>query len=184
MSARTNTAAVETAPVSSESHDLAVSQTGGAVAAQAPRRSRFSDEQIAAAKIDDTTTELPSLHDGVRPSPIGLSVEYWSPQDAGESKHCWVLGIEPREVVDMQTGEAKILECVLLIEQTPDQKILRFYNASKILVGTIREAANRGEIVMGSLLTPCAITYLGLRRCKNGNNAARWEVRPLVVAVQ
>ena len=158
-------------------------QTG--VATANTRAPRFSDEQIAAAAINDATSELPSIvGKHIKPSPIGLSVEYWSPEKEGETKHVWVLGIENREVIDMESGEAKLLECVLMVQHTDDSKLLRYYSASKILVGTIRSAIERGEIIPSTLLTPVAITYTGLKRTKSGRNAARWEVRPLIVAVQ
>jgi hypothetical protein len=164
--------------------EIAMAETATSEIAQLrpARQARFTAEQITQAHIHETS-ELPSLVE-TRAAPVPLSVEYWSPEKEGEFKRCWILGIEYMEVPDMQTGEIRELECVLLVEETPDGGKARYFNASKILVSNVKDAINRGEIVPRSILTPVQIAYLGLKRCKNGNNAARWQILPLIVASQ
>ena len=145
--------------------------------AQAPR---YSAEQVAAADISNQSS-LPSLVD-VPKHFIPLSIEYWSPQAEGEEKLVYVAGIDFRDVPNMETGEINSLECVLLLEQQGDT-LCRFISASKVLVGNIKDAINRGEIIPMTTLTPISIKFLGQK--KNRSNAKlsnRFQIIPLIVA--
>ena len=171
----------------SENTELTVSQPQStSVTTQQPTRAaRFTPEQIESAQIHDAMTEIPSIvGDHVKLSPLGLSDDYWSPEKEGETKHVWVIGIDPREIIDMETGEPKLVDCVRFAQHTDDGRVTRCHTASAILVSTIRSAIERGEIIPSTFLTPIAVTYTGLRRTKSGRNAARWDIRPIVVSVQ
>jgi hypothetical protein len=144
---------------------------------------RFTDEQIAASGLH-SDAELPALAEA-KAAPVPLSVEYWSPETEGESKRCWILGIEDREIADMETGELKQLESVLFVEQTAEGQIKRWFCASKILVANIKDAIQRGEIIPASRLTPVQIRYTGLaKNSRNAFKSKRFEILPLVVSIQ
>jgi hypothetical protein len=147
------------------------------------RMARFSPDQIAAARIDEAS-DLPSLVD-TKAAPVPLSVEYWSPENEGDSKRGWILGIEVLQVPDMETGEIKDMESVLFVEEGPDGKKSRYYNAGKVLVANVKDAINRGEIIPASILTPVQITYLGQKKNRsNSRLSKRFEILPLIVSQQ
>lgn len=154
-------------------------ETGVSATTSAPR---FTPEQIAGANIA-TQTSLPALTEAQKHF-VPLSVEYWSPQVEGEEKFVYVAGIDFHDVPNMETGEINSVECVLLLEQK-DDALCRFISASKVLVGNIKDAINRGEIVPMTVLTPVSIKYLGQK--KNRSNAKlsnRWQIIPLVISNQ
>jgi hypothetical protein len=170
----------ETAPAYATETSTALAERAQTTAAAAPRPSRFSAEQLAAAAISPDTV-LPSIQKADAAN-VPLQVEYWSPQEEGEAKRGWILGIEPQEVADMETGELKLLESLLFVEETADGKKARFFNASRTLVANVRAAINRGEIVPASLLTPVQITYRGVKKNRTNNyKSGKWEILPLVV---
>lgn len=144
--------------------------------------SRFSVAQIGEANIS-TQTALPKL-EAKNKGFIPLSVEYWSPTAEGEEKLVYVAGISFHDVPDMETGEINSIECVMLLEQQ-DDKLCRFISASKVLVGNIKDAIGRGDIVPMTTLTPVAITFVGKRKNRgNGRMSNRWQIIPLIVAEQ
>lgn len=142
-------------------------------------KTRFTPEQIAASNIANQPA-LPALNSEQKHF-VPLSVEYWSPQVEGEEKLVFVAGIDFHDVPDMETGEIRSVECVLLLEHK-DDTLCRFISASKVLVGNIKDAINRGEIIPMTVLTPVSIKYLGQK--KNRSNAKlsnRWQIVPLIV---
>lgn len=144
---------------------------------------RFTPEQIQAAVINETT-DLPSLSQ-TRAAPVPLSVEYWSPEHEGDTKRGWIIGIVPMEVPDMETGEIRDLESVLLVEECEDGNKRRWFNASRVLVGNVKDAIRRGEIVPASILTPVQIVYRGQKKNRSNQRLSkRWDILPLIVAQQ
>lgn len=87
---------------------------------------------------------------------IPLSIEYWSPQAEDEEKLVYVAGVSFHDVPDMETAEIRSVECVLLLEQQGDT-LCRFISASRVLVGNIKDAIIRGDIVPMTTLTPVSI---------------------------
>ncbi|MBS3953667.1 MAG: hypothetical protein KGZ88_12025 [Methylomicrobium sp.] len=154
------------------SNDIAVKAENTAVA------TRHSAAKIADAHLDKQS-QLPSLTDAKRHF-MPMTVEYWSPEKEGEEKLVFIAGVEHHEVPDMETGEIKSIECVLMLENQGD-KLVRYISASRILVGNIKEAIRRTEIVPMTTLTPVSIKYLGLKKTKSGKNAARWQILPLII---
>jgi hypothetical protein len=152
------------------------SEVSTSVRAQAPR---FTNEQIAAASLH-SDADLPALAEA-KVAPVPLSVEYWSPEVEGETKRCWILGIEDREIADMETGELKEIESVLFVEQTDTGQIKRWFCACKILVANIADAIERGEIIPASRLTPVQIKYTGMvKNSRNAFKSKRFEILPIV----
>ena len=152
------------------------------VATPTTKAPRYSAEQVAAANIGNQT-DLPALAEAPKHF-IPLSVEYWSPQDEGEEKLVYVAGVDFHDVPDMETGEIKSIECVLLLEQQ-DNTLCRFISASRVLVGNIKDAITRGDIIPMTTLTPVSITFMGQK--KNRSNAKlsnRWKIVPIIVGVQ
>lgn len=162
--------------------ELEVQSQATAVGAASRSAARWAPDQVEAANLD-TAQSLPSLENATA-HPAPLSIAYWSPTEAGESKSVFVFGVADAEIQDMETKEPKTAECVFLLEQTADNQLLRWYSASKILVGSIKSAIDRGEILPGTYLTPVRITYKGLKRTKSGKNAANWEILRLIISVQ
>ncbi len=81
---------------------------------------------------------------------------------------------------DLETGEIKTLQCVMLIEKQKDT-VKRFINASRVLVGNIQDAISRGEIVPKTTLTPVSITFLGsIKNRTNPFSSNRWQIVPLI----
>ena len=112
-----------------------------------------------------------------------LAVEYWSPVE-GDEKRVFIAGINYHEVPDLETGEVKQLECVMMLERQGDS-LMRYISASKVLVGNIKDAIKRSEIIPMSTLTPVAIRFLGQKKNKsNGKLSHRWLITPLIVSVQ
>jgi hypothetical protein len=171
---QTKTPAVEPKPI----NELATRPA--TTAATTTRQSRFTQEQIEAAAISPDTL-LPSIQ-STQAANVPLQVEYWSPQEEGESKRGWILGIEPQEVADIETGELKLLESMLFVEETADGKKARFFNASRTLVANVKAAISRGEIIPASILTPVQITYRGVKKNRTNNyKSSKWEILPLVI---
>lgn len=144
--------------------------------------SRFTPEQIAASNLEQAKS-IPDLAETQKHF-MPTNVEYWSPAAEGEEKRVFVAGISMHEVPDLETGEIKQLECVMLLERQ-DDALMRYITASKVLVGNIKDAIQRQEIIPMSTLTPVAIKYLGQKKNKsNGKLSNRWLITPLVVSVQ
>jgi len=138
----------------------------------------YNPEQIQQAQLA-TQSNLPTLTQHQKHF-VPLTIEYWSPSETGEEKRVYVHSIGNHEVPDLETGDVKTLECVMLLEQR-DGNVTRYINASRVLVGNIRDAIHRGEIIPNTTLTPIAIIYLGT--AKNRSNAfssSRWQITPLV----
>jgi hypothetical protein len=153
------------------------------IAAATPSKpARHTDEEIRAASLD-TAGALPSLNGSVEHF-TPLSISYWSPETPGEYKDCFVFGVGDADIQDFETKETKSVECVFILEQTPDNHLVRWYSASRILVGTVKSAISRSEIIQATYLTPVRIIYKGLKRTKTGKNAADWQVMRLIVADQ
>ncbi len=145
--------------------------------AQAPR---YSAEQVAAADISNQSS-LPSLA-GATKHFMPLSIEYWKPQVDGEEKLVYIAGVDYHDVPAFdKSGDITSMMCVLMLEQK-ENELCRYINASKILVGNISGAIDRGEIIPMTLLTPVSIRFLGKKPAGNGNMVARWQIIPLIVA--
>jgi len=151
-----------------ESQDVSVKEKKGL----------YSSEQIKASNLD-TQKNLPDLTQAKKHF-VPLSIDYWTPTQEGEEKLVYIHSVGLHEVPDMDTGEVKQLECVMFLEKQGDV-VKRFINAGRVLVGNIKDAINRGEIVEGTTLTPVAITYLGKKQ--NSTNARIsncWQIIPLI----
>jgi len=162
----------------SNTTDIATTNQQTAVAASAPR---WTQEQISAASFD--VGAAPMSLGSAEVVPLPISTEYWSPENTGDMKRVYVAGIQPADIVDPQTGEAKNLEAVYLLEVTEEGKVNKLLSASRVLVGNIADAIRRNQIVPGTSLTPVQITYLGQTKNRsNSKMSKRWEILPLVVS--
>jgi len=160
--------------------EIAVKEPSEMAEAPAATGHGYSEKQIAESSIDSQES-LPDLADSKQHF-VPLSIEYWSPQNEGEEKRVWIHSIGNHEVPDLETGELRHLECVMMLERDGEQ-LLRYINASRVLVGNIKDAIARKEIVPGSVLTPVLIKFLGQK--KNRSNAKlsnRWQIVPLIVS--
>jgi hypothetical protein len=144
--------------------------------------SRFSVAQIGEANIS-TQAVLPKL-EAKNKGFIPVSVEYWSPATEGEEKLVYIAGVSYHDVPNMDTGEISSVECVMMLEQQED-KLCRYISASKVLVGNIKDAISRGDIVPMTTLTPVAIAFIGKKKNRgNGKMSNRWQIIPLIVTEQ
>ncbi len=134
------------------------------------------------ATID--TKNIPDLSTAEEEAlPIGS--EYWTPEDSGETKRGFILGIEMQQHdrIDEGTGEVtEVIElpCVVFAEQV-DGGFRQFANGSKRLVARIEDGIKTGRIKAGE--TPVQIKYLGKQKNKtNQFKSDNWDVRPLHIA--
>ena len=104
----------------------------------------YSAEQVKVASLD-IQKSLPDLSKAKKHY-VPLNIDYWSPEQAGEEKLVYIHSIGGHDVPDLETGEIKTLQCVMMIEKQKDT-VKRFINASRVLVGNIQDAISRGEIV-------------------------------------
>lgn len=140
----------------------------------------YTAEQVELANIDNQKN-LPDLNKSTKHF-VPINIDYWSPKDPGEEKLVYIHGVDIHEVPDMDTGELKQLECVMLLEKQ-DDTLKRLISASRILVGNIKDAINRGEIIPKTTLTPVAITFLGKKQnSSNSRISNRWQITPLINA--
>jgi len=140
--------------------------------------SPYTAEQVQLANID-IQKQLPDLH-LTKKHFVPINIDYWSPKEAGEEKLVYIHGISIHEVPDMDTGELKQLECVMLLEKQGDT-LKRLITASRILVGNIKDAIQRGEIIPQTTLTPVAITFLGKQQnSSNARTSNHWQITPLL----
>jgi len=140
----------------------------------------YSAKQVENAGLD-IQKSLPDLSKSKKHF-VPLNIDYWSPEQAGEEKLVYIHSIEGHEVPDLETGEIKTLQCVMMIEKQKDT-VKRFINASRVLVGNIQDAISRGEIVPKTTLTPVSITFLGsIKNRSNAFSSKRWQIVPLIKA--
>lgn len=117
---------------------------------------------------------------------VSVGSEYWTPENIGESKRGFVLGIEvqrhERQSEDTNnTGEVDMIElpCVVFAEQTSDG-FKQYSNGSKRLVAMIGDGVTSGRIKYGE--TPIQIKYAGKKKNKtNAFKSDAWDVRVLIV---
>lgn len=138
----------------------------------------YSAEQVESASLD-MQKSLPDLSKAKKHF-VPLNIDYWSPEKAGEEKLVYIHSIGGHDVPDLETGEIKTLQCVMMIEKQKDT-VKRFINASRVLVGNIQDAISRGEIVPKTTLTPVSITFLGsIKNRSNAFSSNRWQIVPLI----
>ena len=128
---------------------------------------------------------IPNLENAVE-DVVSVGSEYWTPENMGESKRGFVLGIEvqrhERQSEDTKnTGEVDMIElpCVVFAEQTSDG-FKQYSNGSKRLVAMIGDGVTSGRIKYGE--TPIQIKYAGKKKNKtNAFKSDAWDVRVLIV---
>ncbi len=128
---------------------------------------------------------IPNLENAVE-DVVSVGSEYWTPENMGESKRGFVLGIEvqrhERQSEDTKnTGEVDMIElpCVVFAEQTSDG-FRQYSNGSKRLVAMIGDGVTSGRIKYGE--TPIQIKYAGKKKNKtNAFKSDAWDVRVLIV---
>ena len=129
------------------------------------------------------SSKVPSL-ENAQPATVAIGSEYWTPENAGEKKKCFILGVEVQEYqkVDDKTGEVietVDLPCVVMAVPDGLGGYTQFGNGSKRLVGVVEEAEKKGAVIYGE--TPLQITFTGKKRNKtNANMSDTWDVRPLI----
>ena len=164
---------------SAQKNEVAVSENH-AIAPVLPRYNpRFSEEQIAESNLSNAS-QLQDLSNAAEHF-MPLGIDYWSPEKHGESRAAFITGVDIEIVPDFNTKQPIELECASMAERQGD-KLIRLRSGSKILVGIIKSAIERGEIIPMTQLTPVRITYLGKKKSKSGNQCDNWQVTPLVVA--
>jgi len=142
----------------------------------------YSAAQVESANLD-AQKSLPDLSKSKKHF-VPLNIDYWSPEKAGEEKLVYIHSIGSHDVPDLETGEIKTLQCVMMIEKQKDT-VKRFINASRVLVGNIQDAISRGEIVPKTTLTPVSITFLGsMKNRSNSFSSNRWQIVPLINQVK
>ena len=99
--------------------------------------------------------------------PVGpnLNIQYWSPEEAGESKTVVLLGYLLQTFPDQNdpTREREV-PCAVFIDA--DETV--WQNGSAILVSCLKDQFAQGDSVY--------IEYAGKRKSKRGNNCDNWKV--------
>lgn len=100
---------------------------------------------------------------------VDLNFEYWTPDQAGESKRVFYKGIENRQVPDHSDAEKLVgLDCVVL--QCPASQQV-FVNGSAILRSILANIPTD---------TPILVTYKGKKKSRSGNQCDNWGVQVLM----
>ena len=136
--------------------------------------------QIVSADLSNQAG-LPNLQDA-KEIPIDLSGNYWTPENAGESKRMFFVEIKNQQVLSANgTGELIDLECAMFLEQKADGTVQTVVNGSRRLVGILEQYVQNGSISQGA---PLLITYLGKRKNKtNSFQSDSWSIRPLLISI-
>ena len=119
-------------------------------------------------------SELPDLAKA-EVAPAELLGDYWTPENVGESKRVFYLGLDEQSVIEPATGEDRPLRIVKFLEKQGDD-IRTIRNGSARLVGLFEQFS--ANIQVGS---PFLITYLGKKKTNTGKFADNWSVKPLIV---
>ena len=119
-------------------------------------------------------SELPDLAKA-EVAPAELLGDYWTPENVGESKRVFYLGLDEQSVIEPATGEDRPLRIVKFLEKQGDD-IRTIRNGSARLVGLFEQFS--ANIQIGS---PFLITYLGKKKTNTGKFADNWSVKPLIV---
>lgn len=137
---------------------------------------------------DSTMSELvalsriPDLENAVE-DVISFGSEYWTPENIGESKRGFVLGIEVQshEKMDDVTGDLSMIDlpCVVFAEQE-NTGFKQWANGSIRLVAIVSDAVKSGALKYGK--TPVQIKYTGKKKNKtNAFKSDNWDIRPLII---
>lgn len=129
------------------------------------------DDGLSSIVTFDLDGEVPNL-DAFEESPLDVTEEYWTPQNAGEKKRVFFAGLRERDRL-LDDGTSQTALAAYFMEQV-EGELVTICNASKRLVGVFE----RGRYAEG---TPFLITYLGKK--KNQTNqymSDHWSVKPLI----
>jgi hypothetical protein len=122
--------------------------------------------------------ELQSLNlspeiNNLQPIGIDLIMDYWNPEQIGESKKVYFFGYQMLDMPDRNTGEAKPLECAILIEWVEGAGWTSIANGSVRLVSWLKRANIQKKDAI-------QITYRGKQQNKTNNNSSdTWSLHRL-----
>lgn len=117
--------------------------------------------------------ELPDLSQAVA-APLELNGEYWTPDQAGESRRMFFNELRLEMTTDMVSGkDVELLVAYFVQIIDGDKKVIR--QASRRLTGVLESL----KIESG---TPLEITYLGKKKNKtNSFMSDNWSIKPLYI---
>ena len=126
--------------------------------------------------LTSSTVPLPDLADAEE-IPLDLMSDYWSPENAGEFKNVFFVGIDESPVLDQNSGEMIQLECGFFLEKDKAGQVKQIRNGSKRLVGAmIANNVQRG--------TALKITFMGKKKNRtNPNMSDNWSIKPLRINI-
>lgn len=118
-------------------------------------------------------SELPDLSKAVA-APLELNGEYWTPEQAGESRRMFFNELRLETTTDMVSGkDVELLVAYFVQIIGGDKKVIR--QASRRLTGVLESL----KIESG---TPLEITYLGKKKNKtNSFLSDNWSIKPLYI---
>ena len=146
-------------------------------------KKEIAKQEITHAESLDTAAALPNLN-GMITHPAPLSIQYWGGETPGEYKDVYIFGIGLADVMSMETKELKPMECVFMVEITPEGEIIRWYSAAVKLVGDVKVAISRGDILTplpGQSATGVRIVYEGKREMPNKHHMSVWKILKLIM---
>jgi len=127
--------------------------------------------------LTSSTVPLPDL--GLAEEiPLDLVSDYWTPENAGEFKNVFFVGIDNSPVLDQNTGETIDLECGFFLEKDSKGQVKQIRNGSKRLVGAmVANGVQRG--------TALKITFMGKKKNRtNSYLSDSWSIKPLRVNLE
>lgn len=108
--------------------------------------------------------------------PVELSGEYWSPENEGDTRRLFFVGLNMETVVEMETGESRELLVAQFAENIGGQ-LRAVRNGSRRLVGIFESF--QASIKPGDAFE---ITYLGKKKnVSNSFKSDNWSVKRLIV---
>ena len=112
--------------------------------------------------------EIPNLEE-FEVASVDLSYEYWTPEEEGECRRMFFMGIQPMDVPDHQDADKHVsLDCAVFLQTHPSGEHKTIVNGSVRLKSIVERLDPQ---------TPVQITYRGKKKNRsNGNMSDQWSV--------
>lgn len=124
----------------------------------------------------DSAQNIPDL-ESAQPLAVELVSEYWEPELEGETKRLVFSHMDNSLVPSRDNPDLPVeLKTAFFYEKTKDGGIKSIRQASTLLVSAIMD----NQLQRG---TPVIVTYIGIKKFKNGNKGHNWSVKPLVLTI-
>lgn len=125
------------------------------------------------AELTDALKGLKSL-DEAEASDIDLVMEYWTPEEIGEKRRGYFVGLRTEMMTSIDTGVETELTVAIFVRPM-NGKMCFFKNGSRRLVGVIEALGIEPN-------TPLELTYNGKKKNKsNSFTSDTWSLKPIIM---